>query len=146
MPVAEQIQMVCGRVPPGCDAVAGLRAVAKRHGFAAGAVSAVGALRNAVIGAYDFAAQRYVTKTLPGDREIVSLIGNLSLRDGVVFPHVHVVLGDMDCTLAGGHLFSGEVIMCEYTITGAVGVTLIRGRDAATGLYVYPHDDERSTG
>jgi hypothetical protein len=40
---------------------------------------------------------------------LVSLTGNVSLKDGAVYVHAHVALGDTEFRLWGGHLFEAKV-------------------------------------
>ncbi len=76
----------------------------------------VGMMKDAELGVLDGTAYR--RKTIPGPSEVLSLQGNVSMRDGMPFAHVHTVLGGHDFTASGGHLFSGivavtlEVALC----------------------------------
>lgn len=45
-------------------------------------VSAIGAVRNAVIGYYDQEKREYVKRELNEPMEIISLLGNVSLKEG----------------------------------------------------------------
>jgi predicted DNA-binding protein with PD1-like motif len=71
--------------------------------------------------------------------EIVSLYGNVSLKDGRPFAHLHVVLPDEQGNGKGGHLVAGgaPVFACEVTIEEYSGPELVRNFDEQTGLFLW---------
>jgi predicted DNA-binding protein with PD1-like motif len=72
--------------------------------------------------------------------EIVSLYGNISLKDGKPFAHVHVVLSDAKGNGRGGHLLPGRtpVFACELIIEEFDGEPPVRLNDENTGLALWP--------
>ena len=73
--------------------------------------------------------------------EIVSMYGNISLKNGKPFVHAHVVLSDKKGNARGGHLLPGSsVFACELTIEEFEGPELIRGFDERTGLTLWPKE------
>lgn len=54
----------------------------------------IGSLRNPVVGYYSEEEKRYRSIELSGTFELLSLNGNISLKDGKPFAHLHVTLGD----------------------------------------------------
>ncbi|MBO8179917.1 MAG: DNA-binding protein [Archaeoglobus sp.] len=99
-------------------------------------VSAIGAVRNAVIGYYDQEKREYVKRELNEPMEIISLLGNVSLKDGKPFCHIHVLLGK-NGEVYGGHLFSAEVFACEVFIQSLKGEAPERTFDEQTGLMLW---------
>ena len=75
----------------------------------AGTVEGLGAGYGWTLGYFDRATREYRRQTFPGEWEILSLKGNLALREGRPIAHVHVVLGGPDFRTVGGHLFEGRV-------------------------------------
>jgi predicted DNA-binding protein with PD1-like motif len=79
-------------------------------------VSGVGMLENVDLGVFDGNGYEHLTVLEPS--EVLSLQGNVSIRDGKPFAHVHATLGRRDFSACGGHLFSGivsvtlEVVLC----------------------------------
>ena len=57
---------------------------------------------------------------------MVSLLGNISLKDGEPFAHIHVALGDPEGRVYGGHLISGEVFVAEVFVQELLGEPLER--------------------
>lgn len=72
-----------------------------------GLVQGIGALEKAELGFFSPEKKNYETKTFHEDLEVLSLLGNISLKEGKPFVHVHIALGKKDFTVIGGHLISG---------------------------------------
>lgn len=72
-------------------------------------VAGIGMLENIEIGRYD--GQEYAREIVQPSSEILSLQGNVSMKEGKPFVHLHVSFADEDMTARGGHLFSGTVSM-----------------------------------
>jgi uncharacterized protein len=75
----------------------------------AAVVAGIGMLKDIEIGRYD--GHEYEKRTVPESSEIVSLQGNISMKEGEPFVHLHVGLADENLNLKGGHLFGGTVSM-----------------------------------
>ncbi|WP_048148008.1 PPC domain-containing DNA-binding protein [Palaeococcus ferrophilus] len=114
------------RVPEGEELLRYINEFAKKNNVLMGTVSAIGSLRNPKIGYFDEAAGGYNVIELSGTYELVSLSGNVSLKDGEPFAHIHVALGDSDGSLYGGHLVEGEVFVAEVFIQELLGEILER--------------------
>ena len=76
---------------------------------AAAIVAGVGMLSDIEIGRYD--GKEYEKETVHPSSEILSLQGNVSMKEGEPFVHLHVSLADEELCARGGHLFSGTVSM-----------------------------------
>ena len=66
-------------------------------------------LENIEIGRYD--GKEYAREKVQPSSEILSLQGNVSMKEGKPFVHLHVNLADEDMSVRGGHLFNGTVSM-----------------------------------
>jgi predicted DNA-binding protein with PD1-like motif len=131
-------RIIQGRVPKGEDLFKWLTEKVKELNIKAGMVSGIGAVTKATIGYYDQIKREYVIKSFNQPMEVLSLKGNISVKDGVPFAHLHVVLGKDDFTAIGGHLFEGsEVFAFEFEIVEFEGKVLQRGFDEQTGLYLW---------
>ena len=69
----------------------------------------IGMLSGTVIGRYD--GREYTRTVLDDSLEVLSLQGNVSMKEGAPYVHLHVSLADHDFTARGGHLFEAEVSM-----------------------------------
>ncbi len=64
--------------------------------------------------------------------------GNVSLKDGQTFPHLHVVLSRRDYSTVGGHLFTGTLVFAfEFEIIAFEGDPFTRTFDDDTGLFLW---------
>ncbi len=114
------------RVPEGRELLGFVNDFAKRNNILIGTISAIGSLRNPKIGYFDEEARQYRAIKLSGLYELVSLSGNISLKDGEPFAHIHVALGGPDGGLYGGHLVEGEVFVAEVFLRELLGPLLER--------------------
>lgn len=130
-----------GRLPKGGDLLESLTAVCRERKVELAKVSALGAVEHACVAYYHLGRQEYETFDLQGELEILSLTGNVSLRDGAPIVHAHVVFGDAQGRAFGGHLTPGTIVFaCEFVLEELTGARLERGFDAPTGLPLWPAD------
>ena len=114
------------RIPEGEELLKFINEFAKKNNVLIGTVSAIGSLKNPKIGYFDEGAGKYKVIELTGTYELVSLAGNISVKDGEPFAHIHVALGDFDGMLYGGHLVEGEVLAAEVFMQELLGELLER--------------------
>ncbi|MDP8235413.1 MAG: DNA-binding protein [Candidatus Erginobacter occultus] len=134
----ESGRIIIRRLPHNGDLVNEITELARREGITTGTVSAIGAVKRARIGYYDQDARLYRERDLEEPREICSCLGNISLKEGEVFVHAHVVLADGEGKTAGGHLCPGTIIFAaECRIEELRGCPLERGYDDETGLALW---------
>jgi hypothetical protein len=119
------------------EIVAAITRFADDRRIDSGVVSGLGSMHHAVLGCYDRAANEYERRTIEEDCEIVSLVGNISVKEGKPFAHVHVTLGTRNFQALAGHLFEGRVAAtCELVVRALPGMVL-RKQDAASGLWLW---------
>lgn len=115
--------------------MAGLSEFAKENGIKAAHITGLGAASKLVIAYYNLETKEYEKKTFEEDVEILSLNGNIGVKEGGdAVVHVHGVFGKRDFSTFGGHIF-------EMTISGAgeihinsFGGAICRAFDRETGL------------
>ncbi|MCX8030410.1 MAG: DNA-binding protein [Thermodesulfovibrionales bacterium] len=101
-------------------------------------IEGIGAVSSACLGYFDVHSKKYREIKLDENMEIVSLLGNVSLKDGNIFTHIHVVLSREDFSIIGGHLFSPTIVYAfEYQVFHFEGDELIRIYDEDTGLFLW---------
>jgi len=86
-----------------------LTSFCKDKGINNARLSGIGAVKETEIGAYDTMAKEYIRREFIEVMELVSLEGNVTLKDGNPFVHAHVVLSNHDMNTVGGHLFETTV-------------------------------------
>jgi len=123
----------------GRDLGEAILALAAANDISCAWVNAIGAVSCARISAYRQAERRYLELELKEPLELVSCLGNISLRDKKPFLHAHVVLGREDGSLSGGHLCPGTPVFagecCLFELAGGVPERIF---DSVTGLGLWP--------
>jgi len=90
----------------GEDLLDGLNRAVAELGIQAATLQVIGALEAATVGYFDPEKGDY-RKIPTGHVEIASGLGNVSLRDGEPFVHLHLVLSGPDGSAVGGHAMEG---------------------------------------
>jgi uncharacterized protein len=90
---------------------------AKKCGVSGASLTGLGALKAASLGFYHLHKKEYARKQFDDEFELVSLTGNITLKDGEPYVHAHIVLGDTEFRCWGGHLFEALVaVTAEITV------------------------------
>lgn len=125
------------RLKHDADLVQSVAELARSHGIEAGSFTAIGALKRAILGYYDQKDRKYREIKIDSPHEMASCVGNISLRDGEPFAHIHVVLADEEGNTKAGHLFEGIVFAAELHLRQLEGPKLERKYDEVTGLSLW---------
>jgi len=99
-----------------------------------GKVSGIGVLRDPVISYFELSSGEYRHRDLSGNYEMNSLMGNISIKDGDPFPHLHVTLADENFAVTGGHLSVGEIGVTGEIFLEPLGEVLERKISQENGL------------
>ena len=83
-------------------------------------LNGLGALKNPEIGYYSMEKKSYERKIFFGNYELLTLIGNITIKQGKYFSHTHITFSDTNYQVFGGHLFDAK-------ITAAGEFVMIRG-------------------
>jgi len=127
---------LAARLPYGADLLKAIGELADEHAVLVGEVRAIGALQRARLAFYDQQTRAYGEWSLDHPLELVTLLGNVSRRDGSAAVHVHATVADHDGVCFGGHVAPGCVVFaCELFLQELVGgEPLERVYDDETGL------------
>jgi predicted DNA-binding protein with PD1-like motif len=110
--------LIVFRFEDGKDVIESLKRVTKEHKIQSGIIlSGIGMLRNFEISFYSREKAGYVTNKFNEPVELLSLSGNISLRNDETFFHLHVALAKEDTTALGGHL---KKAMVHNTLEGVI--------------------------
>lgn len=124
------------------EIMAALSAFCSEMEIYAGSISGIGAVSEATFRFLDPATKQYVDKTFSEQMEITNLTGNISIKDGSPYLHVHVTAGRRDYTCIGGHLLEAKVNgACELVVEDFVDGWLGRRLDSETGLNLYEFNE-----
>jgi predicted DNA-binding protein with PD1-like motif len=96
---------------------------------------AIGALSHAKLGWFNWETKKYdEARVLDEQVELLSLIGDIALRDGEPQVHAHMVVGGSDGTAHGGHLLEARVRpTCELILTES-SIHLQKKLDPESGI------------
>jgi predicted DNA-binding protein with PD1-like motif len=138
MPIYSLKRTILGQFPFGADLLDSLTQLVRKENIKCGRIGGIGATTHAVIAYYDQVQKKYLSMDFPGGMEILNLHGNVSIRDGNPFVHVHILLGDPQGKVFGGHLMPGTKLWaCEAVIDEFTGEDLSRAEDPRTGLCLW---------
>jgi predicted DNA-binding protein with PD1-like motif len=134
--------LIC-RLPAGQDLLNALTSEFKNRHIEKASFSVIGAVTCAAIGFYDLVKRQYDVKAFKGHYEIVQCSGNVSLKDGEIFVHAHIVLAGADYQCFGGHLMSEtRIFAAELSALPLPGRAPARQFDEQTGLYLWPMEQD----
>ncbi len=132
-------RMMIGQIQRGADLYNSIMRIIQENGITIGRVTGMGAVQRARLAYYDQREMKYREVSFAEPMEIVSLYGNISIKDGKPFAHVHVTLTDEHGQAYGGHLLPDHtpVFACEVIIEEFDGKELVRTLDETTGLALW---------
>jgi len=67
-------------------------------------INGIGACSKIEMGYIDLSIKEYIFKTFEGNLEILQATGNITLKNGEPFPHIHISVSNDECKAFGGHL------------------------------------------
>jgi predicted DNA-binding protein with PD1-like motif len=118
----------------GDEFISGLTAFAKQKEFGGSHFTAIGAFRSVMLGYFDRDKKDYKTIPIEEQTEVLSLVGDIALKDGAPQVHAHVVVGKADGTAHGGHILEARVWPTLEVVLTESPKQLRRKFDAESGL------------
>jgi hypothetical protein len=118
----------------GDEVIASLQDFARAHSIDAAHFTAIGAFESATLGYFSWEKKDYLRIPVQEQVEVLTLAGDIALKDGQPKVHAHVVLGRRDGATLGGHLLEARVRpTLELMLTESPSY-LKRVHDPETGL------------
>lgn len=105
-----------------------------RIGYAT--MTGLGAVSGATVAYWNAESREYEHHVLNEQLEVVSLIGNVTIKDGAPFTHIHVTLGASDLSIRGGHFIDATVHPNLEVWLRPESGGLERTLDERSGLYL----------
>lgn len=125
------------RLDPQEEVVACILQLCKNEGVRLATVSGFGALENLRVGVWDVQQKLFMGNDFEGKYEMVSLVGNITWKDGAPYLHAHMSAGDENGRVVGGHLIQTVVsATAEIMITELEGEDVGRRLDPVTGVVI----------
>lgn len=116
------------------EAFGQLGAFAAEHQVSAASLTAVGAARAVTLGYFDPEISDYRSTEFTEQVEVLSLVGDIALKDGKPAVHAHITLGRKDSSTIGGHLQSLTVWPTLEVVVTELPAHLAKKIDPETGL------------
>ena len=111
--------------------------VASFYNLKFGWINGLGAIMDPELGYYDLKNKEYIKKTIIGEFELTSLVGNLTLKDGDLFVHSHITFSDINFNAYGGHLFDCKIAVAGEFLIFRSPTEINRKYDDEIGLYTW---------
>ena len=96
-----------------------MRKVAVEENISNAWINGIGAIDNVEVGYMDVENKKYQKRNFDEHYELLSLIGNITYKDGEPFVHTHVTFSNTEYNVFGGHLFDAKI-----TATGEIVLSL----------------------
>ena len=97
-------------VKHGDDLLKTISAACLENDIKSGFITVIGALQKAKFGYYSQKEKKYQENSIEEPLEIISGLGNVSVKDGKPFVHLHISLADNKGNVFGGHLDRKSVV------------------------------------
>jgi predicted DNA-binding protein with PD1-like motif len=112
-----------------------LKKFASEQKLGSASFKAIGALSFAKLGWFNWDSKQYEPSVVLSEQlELLSLIGDVALKDGKPEVHAHAIVGKRDGTAHGGHLLEARVRpTCELVLTESPA-HLRKGFDPKAGI------------
>ena len=99
--------------------------------------SGIGAIFDPEVGYFNIDVKDYKKKIFSGDFELISLVGNMTYKEGEPFIHTHITFSDENFNTFGGHLFD-----CKISAAGEFVITtgdekIFRSYNEDIGLFLW---------
>ena len=109
---------------------------AKEQGIQNAAFSGIGAVKDVTCGYYALDEKKYYFTDYPELVEVVSMTGNVMLKEGEPFLHVHAVFTDTKNEAFGGHVQEMVVGVTLEVVLEKFDTQIERELDEPIGLFL----------
>ena len=118
----------------GDEVIESLTDWAQQNQISSASFKAIGAFQSATLGYFDRERKDYDKIPINEQVEVLSLVGDIALKDGKPKIHAHVVVGKRDGTAHGGHILQAHVWPTLEIVLTETPAQLRRTHDDETGL------------
>jgi hypothetical protein len=130
-------RVIVTRLKHNSELVRSITELAREKRIKSATLTVIGAVKRAKLGYYDQEKHEYRSFSLENPHELVSCVGNISLKDGKPFAHLHGVFADEEGNTRAGHVIEATVFAAELHLQELVGPELARVYDETTGLSLW---------
>jgi predicted DNA-binding protein with PD1-like motif len=118
----------------GDEAFSGLQAFAEQYHVTSAHFTAIGAVSGATVGWFNPQLKMYKKIHIVGQHEVIGMSGDIALYQGKPVVHTHMVVGDPDGILRGGHVLGASVSPTLEVMVTVDPVSMQKRFDPATDL------------
>jgi hypothetical protein len=118
----------------GDEFITALTEFAESNNIGGSHFTAIGAFSDVTLGYFDRQRKDYKKIPIEQQVEVLSLVGDIALKDGKPQVHAHVVVGMSEGTARGGHILAAHVWPTLEVVLSESPRHLRRKIDAETGL------------
>ena len=97
-------------------------------------INGIGACSKIEMGYLDLSIKEYVFKIFEGNMEILHATGNITLKDGEPFPHIHISVANDECKAFGGHLNEATISVTFEGVMQIIDLEIHREFNEDLGL------------
>jgi predicted DNA-binding protein with PD1-like motif len=113
-----------------------IAALAARDKIPTALLSAIGGVGRVTIAYFNQETRKYEEHEFVEELEVTSLLGNVTVKDGRPFVHVHGTFGRRDMSVVGGHVVSATVSPLLELVVTPTSNRALRRLDEELGLSV----------
>ena len=99
-----------------------IKRIARENDITLGVVSGIGASNDATLGVLDLGTGVYERTEIKEDCEITSLIGNITVKNGEPYVHLHITVAGK-----GGNVYGGHLLKTVISATAEIFITVLPG-------------------
>lgn len=92
------------RLEKGEEIVQSIIDTCEEYNVKLGIITGIGAIDYVEVGYFNVVEKKYYSNEFKGNLEILSLMGNITNKDGKVYVHPHLTFADEEGNAKGGHL------------------------------------------
>lgn len=133
--VYENYILIC--LEAGDEVINSITQIAIKENIRFASLTGIGTADKVEMGFFELKNKDYRKNSLEGEYELTSLLGNIALKDGKQFVHIHVNISDENYNVYGGHLFSANVLATAEIVLNVIDIDIDRKFNDDFGLHFW---------
>ena len=122
------------RLNRGEEIIASITDLCRKENIKAASISGIGATQSVEAGFYSLKKKKYCGYCFNQNMEILSLLGNISSKDGEPYLHLHIVVSNDEGEALGGPLTKAVISVTAEIFIDIIDVEINREPDPLTGI------------
>lgn len=125
------------RLNKGAEIIQSIKDFCNENNIKTGTVQGIWAVNSATFGFFNPENKKYQERTFSDPREITSLLGNITTKNGEIYLHLHMNTSGADYNTIGGHLISATISLTGEIFITQIDTAIERFHDENTGLNLF---------